>query len=125
MIKDLKEELAVERVKRVSPAVTARSEVEEVTQQIVDKVNEVDSVTCLGFLCMDTTCLEHNTVEEDIKIFGQAAGAREEGHGIDRMKGGRTGGKYRKKGKPAAPERSLATNRTPGSYHGGPGRGQK
>ena len=68
---------------------------------------------------MDTTCLEHNTVEEDIKIFGQAAGAREEGRGIDRMKGGRTSGKYRKNGKPAALERSLATNRTPGSYHGG------
>ena len=31
MVKNLKEELDVERVKRVSPAVTARSEVEEVT----------------------------------------------------------------------------------------------
>ena len=66
-------------------------------------------MTCIGFYCKDNTYLEHDTVEEDIKIFGQAAGAREEGHGIDRMKGARTGGKYRKKGKPAAPERSLTT----------------
>ena len=50
-------------------------------------------MTCIGFYCKDTTCLEHDdTVDEDIMIFGQAAGAREEGHGIDRMKGGRTGG---------------------------------
>ena len=83
MVKDLKEELDVDRVKRVSPAVTARSEVEEVTQQIVEEVNEVDSVTCIGFYCKDTTCLEHDgTVNEDIMIFGQAAGAREEGHGM-------------------------------------------
>ena len=63
---------------------------EEVTQQIVEEVNEVDSVDCIGFYFKDNTSLENNTVEEDIKIFGQAAGDREEGHGTDRMKGGRT-----------------------------------
>ena len=87
MVKDLKEALDVDRLK------------------IVEKVNEMDSVTCIGFYCKVNNCLEHDTAEED------------------RMKGGWTGGKYRKKGKPAAPERSLGTNRTPGSYYSG--RGQK
>ena len=75
---------------------------------------------------MDTTCLEHYTVEGDIRrTFGQVAGAREDGHGRDRMKGDKIGRKYKEKGKSAVPERSLGTNRTPGSYHGGLGRGQK
>ena len=39
MVKDLKEELDFNRVKRVFPAVTARSKVEEVTQQIVEEDN--------------------------------------------------------------------------------------
>ena len=63
---------------------------EEVSQQIVEEVNEVDSVDCIGFYFKDNTSFENNTVEEDIKIFGRAAGDREEGHGIDRMEGGRT-----------------------------------
>jgi hypothetical protein len=120
MIKDLKEQLDVIKAKRVSPAGTARSKVEEAKQQLVEEVNEWDSVTCLGFPCMDTTCLKHYMVEGDIRIFGQAAGAREERHEKDRMKGDKTGGK----GKSAAPDRSLANNRTPGSNHH-PGRGQK
>ena len=107
--------IEIAKVSPFPPAVTARSEVEEVTQQIGEENNEVDSVTCIGFYCKDNTCLEHNTVEEDIKIFGQAAGAREEGHG---MTGGRTAGKYMKKVKPATPEWSYATNRTSGIYRG-------
>ena len=52
--------------------------------------------------------------------MGQAASAMEEGHGRDRMKGDKIGRKYKQKGKSAVPERSFGTNRTPGSYHGGP-----
>ena len=85
MVKDLKEELDVDRVKRASSAVTARSEVEEVTQQIIKEVNGVESLTCRGFPCMDIGhhLPQHYTVEVDIRAFGQAAGAREEGHGIE------------------------------------------
>ena len=68
---------------------------------------------------MGTTCLEHYTVEGDIVTLGQAAGNREEDHRTDRMKGDKTGGEYRKKGKPAASERSLATKRTPGGSNSG------
>ena len=69
MIKDLKEELDVDKVKRASsssPASSARSEV-KATQQIV---------TCLGFPCMDTTCLKHYTAEGVCMTLGQAARAR-------------------------------------------------
>ena len=73
---------------------------------------------------MDTTCLMHYTAEGNI-IRGQADRAREEeGHRKNRMKGDKTGGKHRGIGKSAAPDRSLANNRTPGSYQGH-GRGQK
>ena len=116
----------MDRVKRASPAVTSRYKVEEATQQIAEEVNEGESLTCLGFPCMDTICLEHYTVEGDIRrTLGQEASAREEGHRRDRMKGDKTGRKYKQKGKSAVPERPCATNRTPGSYHGGPGLGQK
>ena len=63
MVKDLKEELDVDKATRVSPAGTARPKVEEAKEQIVEEVNEGDFVTCLGFPCMDTTCLKHYTVE--------------------------------------------------------------
>ena len=96
MIKDLNEELDVDKVKRASsssPASSARS------------------VTCLSFPCMDTTSLQHYTVEVIFMTFGQAARAREEGHGKDEMKGDKTGGKFKKKkGKP------VATDRTQDSY---------
>ena len=48
--------------------------------------------------------------------IGQAARAREEGHEKNEMKGDKTGGKFKKKGKPAAPDRSLATNRISKAY---------
>ena len=74
MIQDLKEDLDVDRIKRASPAVTTRSKVKEAKQQIVEEVNEGDSVTCLGFPCMDITCIVHYM---DIRrTFGQAAGAK-------------------------------------------------
>ena len=80
-------------------------------------------MTCLGFPCMDNTCLKHYTVEGVIRIRGQAADAREEGFGKGRMKGDKTGGKYMRKGKSVAPDKSLANNRTPGNYRDS-GRGQ-
>ena len=44
--------------------------------------------------------------------------ARDEGHGKGELKGDKTGGKFKKKGKPAASDRSFATNRTPVNYQG-------
>jgi hypothetical protein len=67
---------------------------------------------------MDTTCLKHYSVKGVCMTLVQAARASEEVHDKDEMKGGKTGGKFKKKGKPEAPDRSLATNRTPGSYQG-------
>ena len=75
-------------------------------------------LTCLGFPSMDTTCLKHYTAEGVCMTLGQAATVREEGHGKDEMKGDKMGGKFKMKGKQAAPDRSLATNRNPGSYQG-------
>ena len=42
MVKDLKEELDVDKATRVSPAGTARPKVEEAKEQIVEEVNEGD-----------------------------------------------------------------------------------
>jgi hypothetical protein len=89
MVKYMKEELDVEKASRVSPAGTARAEVEEAKEQIVEEVNEGDFVTCLGFSCM------HSTVEGN-NIKGQTDRAREEeGHRKNRMKGDKTGRKQR------------------------------
>ena len=78
-------------------------------------------MTSLGFPCIDTTCLKHYKVEGVIRICGQAADSREEGFGKGRMKGDKTAGKYMRKGKLVAPDKSLANNRTPGNYRGSGG----
>jgi hypothetical protein len=123
MIKDLKEELDVDKAKRVSPEAKVEDR-QQIGKGALAVGDEGDSRTCLSFPCMDTTCLEHHTGKGDIRIFGQAASTREESHGKDGKKGDKTGVKTMKKGKSAVTDRSFATNRTHDSYRG-PGRGQK
>jgi hypothetical protein len=123
MIKDLKEELDVDKAKRVSPEAKVEDR-QQIGKGALAVGDEGDSRTCLSFPCMDTTCLEHHTGKGDIRIFGQAASIREESHGKDGKKGDKTGVKTMKKGKSAVTDRSFATNRTHDSYRG-PGRGQK
>ena len=124
MIKDLKEELDVDKAKRVfqaaAPKVKDRQQIAKGAMAVGD---EGDPRTCLAFLCMDTPCLEHYTEEGDIRIFGQATSSKEEGHVEDEKKGDKTGGKSMKKGKLVAPDKSFAANRTRGG-HRGPGRGR-
>jgi hypothetical protein len=114
MVRDLKEEFEVEKATRVSHAGTARSK-----EQTVEEGHEGDSVACLGFPCMDTSCLRHYTVEGNIRR-GQAAdrAREEEGHSKNRVKGDKTGRKHHQ-----GIGKSVAPGRTPGGYQGH-GRGQ-
>ena len=120
MIKDLKEELDVDKAKRVlqaaAPMVKDRQQIAKGAMAVGD---EGDPRTCLAFPCMDITCLEHYTEEGDIRTS-----SREEGHVEDEKKGDRMGRKSMKKGKSVAPDKSFAANRTRDG-HRGPGRGQK
>jgi hypothetical protein len=106
MIKDIKEEVDVDRVVKGS------------NYYSMDMVQS-SVVTCGGVYCKDKNCLEHYTEEGDFRTWAQTDGAREGSRGKD----GKNADKNKKKGKVADPEMSLRTHRIPGGYNG-PGRGQ-
>ena len=95
MIKDIKEEVDVDRVVRGR------------NNHRVENVHS--SVTCQAFPCIDNTCIKHYTEEEGNirKSVSQAARDREGAQGNDGRMLERTGNKS-KKGMPAVPGMSKS-----------------